>query len=161
MRNSKLMSDGPNYALYFLTNKAPFCRNIDFRQSLTKGLLVWGIRIRAQLGETRQPIFSQRKALWTRILIFDKVKPNVFGCRKFECWIGFLEKPVHSANLSSDLIEKIYSFYKWFQTENTNCIILTKWDRIRIPQPRKPLSKLSRKSIFRPKSVFLMRKLSA
>ena len=158
-RNSNPVSVGRNYAVNFLANKGVLGRNIDFRQSLTKGLLVWGIRIRSQLGETRQPIFSQRKAIWTRILIFDKVKPKVFGCKKFECWIGFVEKLVHSANLSSGLIEKIYSFYKCFPTENTNCIILTKWDRIRIPDPPKAVGQTLSKINISAQKCFLSEKI--
>ena len=36
MKNSKLVSDGRNYAVDFLTKEEPSGRDIDFRQSLIK-----------------------------------------------------------------------------------------------------------------------------
>ena len=53
------------------------------------------------------------------------------------------------------------SAQKCFVSEKIKCIILAIWHRIRIPHPRKSLIKHCRKSVSRPKTPLLARKLTA
>ena len=52
------------------------------------------------------------------------------------------------------------SAQKCFVSEKMKCILLTIWYRIWIPHLQIPLLKLCRKSVFRPKSTLLVRKLT-
>ena len=64
------MSDGQNYALDFLTNEGPLSRDIDFRQSWTKGSR--GVRNANPVSDGRNYAldFLNKKALLGRDIDF-------------------------------------------------------------------------------------------